>query len=329
MSKFFFGGDMTFTINGTETNYTSYFIRSNRFPQQTSLLGMLRFLILKNAGEDVFKDNKIMNKTHAKDLIGGSSFKVDCKSHDKSYFGYIDSISPCFLMDGDKPLPVHAKAKEHRFAFVNGVVDTEYTCKTDIKDNEEDIFISDIRMGLKKDYEGKKRTKHEEEKALFKQENLRFNNKEGHAYKFAFYATVDECVAMTSYSTQMVSLGADGSMFAITIKEVEKIPDLEVERGKIEGQTLVLTSPAYIDIEKMSDVAYAITDVKPFKFMNTTVDNTKEYNRLNSDIEYSERFNLYQRGSVFFFEDESAKVRFIDILKSYKDFRQIGYNYYN
>ena len=46
--KFFFGGDMRFGINGKEEEFSSYIIESSKMPQQTSILGMLRFLLLSN-----------------------------------------------------------------------------------------------------------------------------------------------------------------------------------------------------------------------------------------------------------------------------------------
>jgi len=44
------------------------------YPQQTSLLGMLRFLILRNSGEKIFKNGKIVDKAEAEELIGHKSF---------------------------------------------------------------------------------------------------------------------------------------------------------------------------------------------------------------------------------------------------------------
>ena len=112
VDKFFFGGDMTFQVGAKElpknwneitdenerariekqvednTRYSSYIIQSSLFPQQTSLLGMLRFLILRNY-EDVFKEGQIVNKDRAKALIGERSFTVNANDHDENHFGRI------------------------------------------------------------------------------------------------------------------------------------------------------------------------------------------------------------------------------------------------
>ena len=97
IDRFFFGGDMTFQVGKDEKDdfnerYSSYIIRSLMYPQQTSLLGMLRFLILRNAGEDVFKDGKIVDKSKAKALIGGKSFSVN-SGHEENDFGMIKSLT--------------------------------------------------------------------------------------------------------------------------------------------------------------------------------------------------------------------------------------------
>lgn len=326
MGKFFFGGDMTFTLNGKDSENSSYFIKSNRYPQQTSLLGMLRFLLLTNAGTDVFCDGKITDGKKASELIGENSFTVD--NMDAS-FGAIERITPCFLIDGKAHLQVNAIGKEWKFEVNEyGAIDSDYDVKKLCKDLDEAIFLSDLRNGITKT------DKHEKKDgALFKQENLIFNNfdKDGnkiHDYKFAFYAEVNENIGLEKYSGQLVSLGADSSVFAITIMEdVFKEPTVST-CDKFKGEYVVLTSPSYLEDADKLNVAFAITKVIPFKFLKTSVD-TKSYNRINKAINASERYNLYDRGSVFFFKNAEDKQKFIEKLESRVDFKQIGYNYHN
>lgn len=329
MGKFFFGGDMTFTLNGKDSENSSYFIKSNRYPQQTSLLGMLRFLILTNAGSDVFCDGKIVDKDKAAKLIGKSSFTVGTMD---ASFGAIERITPCFLMDEktkETILPVNAIGKEWKFEVnENGAINSDYEAKKSCKDLDEDVFLSDLRNGIIKT------DKHEKKDGgLFKQENLIFNNfdKDGnkiHDYKFAFYAEVNENIGLEKYSGQLVSLGADSSVFAITIMEdVFKEPTVST-CDKFKGEYVVLTSPSYLEDADKLNVAFAITKVIPFKFLKTSVD-TKSYNRINKAINASERYNLYDRGSVFFFKNAEDKQKFIEKLESRVDFKQIGYNYHN
>ena len=107
LGKYFFGGDMTFEVSDKSkeynSKYSSYIIESNKFPQQTSLLGMLRYLLLTKSPE-VFSlnENRITNKDDAAKIIGQTSFsvisehKLDTK--EGSRFGKIVSIGPCFLL---------------------------------------------------------------------------------------------------------------------------------------------------------------------------------------------------------------------------------------
>ena len=111
IGKYFFGGDMTFEV-GDKSNkdynskYSSYIIESNKFPQQTSLLGMLRYLLLTKSPK-VFSvdENRITNKADAANIIGQASFSVipNHKLDEKqdSRFGKINSIGPCFLLHED------------------------------------------------------------------------------------------------------------------------------------------------------------------------------------------------------------------------------------
>ncbi|MBK9227474.1 MAG: hypothetical protein IPL67_10580 [Ignavibacteria bacterium] len=86
--RFFFGGENTFGENNT-----NYMVRSEFFPQQTSLLGLLRYQILLKAGDDIFKDNRIIDKDGAAKLIGEKSFDPTSTND----FKKIKCISPVFV----------------------------------------------------------------------------------------------------------------------------------------------------------------------------------------------------------------------------------------
>lgn len=338
--KFFFGGDMTFTVNGEESEFTSYIIRSNKFPQQTSLLGMLRFLILKHSGDAVFANDKIANSAEASIRIGKQSFMIN-EQHVKveGNFGFIEELSNCFIMDGNTPIPVVAKGNEYNFSLnegkkgnINGqdffVPTSNYDAKEGFKDQFEKVFKEDWRMGIDKDYSGKTK-----DAALFKQVTYQFVKEDKddngevtatHDYKFAFYATIKDELDLSAYNGEIVSVGADSSQFVIHInKEESKALDVECKFSNV----VVLTSPAFVEIDKDDDIAYAITEMIPFKFMQTTVE-TSNYNRLGKQIKHSERVDLYQTGSVFFFNTKGTAEEFGKKLESYADFRQIGYNHY-
>lgn len=96
LDNFFFGGEHTFG----EGKKVDYFAKSNLYPQQSALLGMLRYQILKKMnllGPDT-------DQTRVKNCIGPESFKLyngnrlQCDRPDFS-FGRIKALSPLFLLD--------------------------------------------------------------------------------------------------------------------------------------------------------------------------------------------------------------------------------------
>lgn len=111
IGKFFFGNGITFQVGENKRStrneqLSSYIIHSNHFPQQTSLLGMLRFLLLSN-NEEMFDrennkikssafetDNKCTTKSSIEALIGKTGFSVTNNIND---FGKIKNIGYCFL----------------------------------------------------------------------------------------------------------------------------------------------------------------------------------------------------------------------------------------
>jgi len=107
LEPYFFGSERKFA-DGVSTTRNSYFIKSETMPSQTTLLGMLRFFLLKQA--DSITDNYQIDK----ELIGEKSFdilssitsnlvKPDSKRKEKTQeFGIIDNIGPVFLADQDE-----------------------------------------------------------------------------------------------------------------------------------------------------------------------------------------------------------------------------------
>lgn len=340
--KFFFGGDMTFMIGDDENDsynekYSSYYIKSNHFPQQTSLLGMLRFLILKNDAKafDVSK-NKIINPTEAEKLIGKEGFRDEGK--DRNY-GKIKGIGPCFIMDGDNPVELNCLGHKCDFKIKDGkLTSSKYDPKEGISSIYEDVFKVDLRNGIMKNDS-------HEDKALFKQENCRFNNKkkvkaEGDEevkvdahYKFAFVAEVDETLNICKYDKQSVTIGADSSVFSIGITSIDNETNdfVKASKGEIKEEVVILTSPSYITKEEVQLANSAITEITPFRYIKTNI-NTANYHNVKKRTDKNgmeEKFNLYDRGSVFFFDDENKRNKFCEKLKSHTNWHQIGFNHFN
>lgn len=340
--KFFFGGDMTFMIGDDEKDtynekYSSYYIKSSHFPQQTSLLGMLRFLILKNDANafDVSK-NKIIDKSEADTLIGEKGFRAEGENRK---YGKISAIGPCFIMDGNEPVELDCLGHKYDFEIKDGKLSSsKYDPKEGIASIYEDVFRSDLRNGILKN-------DNHEDKALFKQENCRFNdqkkvkeesgeekNVDAH-YKFAFVAEVDDTLDLCKYDKQSVSLGADSSVFSIGITSIdgEKDDFVKSSKGEIKEEVVILTSPSYITNEEVELANSAITNVIPFRYLktNTKTENYHDVSKRAVTDGMKDKYNLYDRGSVFFFDNESRRNEFCEKLKSHTNWYQIGFNHFN
>ena len=337
--RYFFGGDMKFNSGeGEKDPFVSYIIESFKTPQQTSLLGMLRFLILSNDGTAFDKtENHIIDKEAADKLIGPKSFSVTGGTEND--FGEILSLGPCNVYDKVSDKLYFRAARGHELtvdlneateAVINGVrreiprMD-DYSPKKSLKElyvstggkilSEEELpFIEDSRIGIDKDYEGKTK-----DKAFYKQISYRL--KDG----FCFALEVEtKDVDLGEYSGTVVKLGADDSSFLFEAEE----GGLTYPKDEGKGPRVVLLSDAYLP-EMPDCVQFAITDVRPFRFLHSdNSEKARDYNVKYHQFRSPKRYDLYQAGSVFYFEDEEGRAKFCELLDSFKDFVQIGYNRY-
>lgn len=320
--RFFFGGDQRFQIGDTkDESFDSYIIGSRKFPQQTSLLGMLRFLILSNSDAFNISEQIIMDKDAASKLIGPASFSNSGKENN---FGAIKKIGPCGLCknNGDILFPAQ------KFIIEGGLADidkecTNYSAKNGIAVTfsgikEDEIFREDKRMGINRDIATGKA---DEDDGLYKQIFYRLAD----GYSFAFETEVNKSVNLENYDKQLVSVGGDNSQFIIGINSIN---DFQSEDTNENGSIIILLSDAYIP-DNVKDNCFAISDIVPFKCMQTEVKTHEgSYNRLKKNWNYSEKLYLYKAGSIFFFENENQFKKFKEEIDKHEDFRQIGYNHY-
>ncbi len=357
VDKFFFGGDMTFQVGTSEKDkfneqFSSYIIQSSMYPQQTSLLGMLRFLILRN-NKEAFKDGQIIDKVKAKALIGERSFIVNEGGHDENNFGLIKDLSHVRLLRKGREANTSClefaplfgemdftKASTGTYNMkdvcIPGLTDKEYKVKESLsakltdgkksydfkqgKDPEkEGVFIEDRRIGIDRNI----KTGKVEDAALFKQISYRFNNKHA-SYCFVFDVEVDDSLNLEEYSGQLVSIGGDNSQFVIGIKKNEKTEDNIVSINN----AVRLLSPTFLTRAEAQTAKFAITRLMPFRFLKSEMDKVTSYHILSGNLKRSDRYELYAPGSVFYFENNEQKEAFTGLIKTKKEFRQIGYNEY-
>lgn len=347
LGKYFFGGDMTFKSDRKDGNddekYASYIIHSFKTPQQTSLLGMMRFLLLSNNAEafDV-NNNRIKDKDKADALIGEKSFCVSV-GHEANNFGKIGRIGPCFLYDKkageayfrilppdwrvaftDAPvkavingaeveLPeiwVEKDGKKEAYTGKDGMDICYASSDKSHVLKEEGLFTEDSRIGIDKNEKGKS-----DSSAFYKQISYRLEK------GFCFAFEVETEVDLTAYQNRLVQLGADSSSFLLEVEQKKVVyPQLK------DDLQVTLVSDAYIESTKDRGIRFAITRVRPFRFLHTgNSKNPQNYNTRYNSIR-QKRYDLYEAGSVFYFKDKESRDKFCEYLDSFKEFTQIGYN---
>mgnify|MGYP000970288492 FL=1 len=305
VEAFFFGGERTFEFydENDKKELQNNIIKSSMFPQQTSILGMLRKEILnikKLIKEDW--DYKDSDKERIKKYIGSESFNIDEKEQD---FGIIKKISPVFLAqihngkynfmmripkDHNKSLekiceytPLEfSKGNKCRCNFENEVyIPNNYNGKIGISNDfvnvengeiikSEDIFKVDDYIGIR--LNDKKITK---KNSLFRLVKYRLNCDCKNDIRFVFTVDIDESLfdkneKIDGYKN-MVSLGGEGSYFYINFKRVdyditEKIKFLKYNCNNEFYKKIVLLSDTYINKEIYEEYCdYSIAESIDFR----------------------------------------------------------------
>lgn len=361
MGSYFFGGERSFTVGEDDKNeLASYIVESNLFPQQTSLLGMLRFWLLRNSDAFDVIENKITDEEKAIELIGSKSFCIEGNNiQQKSSFGQIKSIGYCFLqkkekengyinilpspldyklnIDFSKPLTAYYNGVEKKIptiTYKNNEGNKPYTAKDGLTRRyisesgvfeEKDIFIKDRRIGINRDI----KTGRTDDNSLYKQ--VFYSLADGFRFAFVAEFSADFQLKDKYKQKQIVELGGDSSKFILEI--VESFEESRYDNHLLEApagsyKKAALLSDSYIDNEVIAkSTMFSISEHIPFRFLTFDTSENTKYSRMAEDGKKSNRYSLFKRGSVFYFENKAQLENFEEGIKKGL-FRQIGYNEY-
>ena len=109
MGDYSFGSDRRFSFVGknnySKDEYAPYFIRTNSIPEQSTVFGMIRYLILVSNGIQLKQDFRYDDVTRDKmeKLIGKKSFSLNGGVGD---FGKLEKISPIFLRKNSEEIVI-------------------------------------------------------------------------------------------------------------------------------------------------------------------------------------------------------------------------------
>lgn len=344
---FFFGGSSTFD-NGVKSSYIAH---SDKFPQQTALLGLMRYIVLKN-------ENLLITGQSAPDLsnkrdevIGDMSFAMGKADQQ---FGQIMGLSPVFLeRKSDSrcffPIPLshgYQMSLGQADVYMNGekkefMIDSAsfvekdycnylyYSSEDGEKISVSEIFRSQMQIGITKNTDIEKK-EDEKEKGFYKHEMVRFQNDD---FCFAFFVEMaDEAKTLKN---DYVFLGAERSCFKMEVQEMKDASNLtqcflKMHYSKAEEGRIELLSPTYVENVKELNELCDFQWCYRFPFRNLTF--AKEGNgRLNSGkISYHRgnvSYNMLCAGSVLFFQEKNRER--IEALLNDVHMQVIGYNYHN
>ncbi|MDP0505811.1 MAG: type III-B CRISPR module-associated Cmr3 family protein [Fusobacterium sp. JB019] len=344
LDSFFFSGKNTFRFrNGEKRKEANHYIESEYYPQQTTLLGVIRKELLIKKGwfrenrNDYAKDirDKKLNSSKLYSLVGKGSFNAKGKND----FGVIKNISPLFLYnDGklykenslkeqlgkkkydnfkDKNIKFKVSDKTARVYLGNQKKEgtfllEEYDQKEEgvkevvsIKNSGEKIKLSTIfKDDLRVGIDVNKK------EAFYKQKFLRLEKN----WEFSFILDLSEEIFDSNYEN-IVYIGAESKPFKMSIEKTEEsLNDFLPDKGEIE-----LLSDSIIKQEDYNTIVensyFILGEFKYFK--NFRVEDGK-YQKSNPML-------ILKKGSIIFYKKDKSKI--IKEKLENKEYKKIGYNY--
>jgi CRISPR-associated protein Cmr3 len=284
---YFFGGNITFSDD-------SYIATSRKFPQQTTILGMLRktLLLQNNLLSIKRKGMWVDDYVSAKKLVGDMNFSLD---HDFS-LGVIKKISPLFFIKDNQKFIYRVKDLNYENGYFKNYNPKDYLYEFRSIDNtkrltEDDVFLTKEQIGI---------NKKAKEDGFYKK--ISFNLKD---FEFAFYVefenkkfTLKDCI---------VELGGERSVFKMRIDDTN-----EWLEYKDENNYTLFLSEMYITKPIKSLAEFGVTFDEPFGYLQ------RERNKFKK----TKTYYLYKRGGFLI----NPKNEFFNYLNATKHLQKIGLN---
>lgn len=361
LEPYFFGNEKSsnFDQNQNKTQKSgSYFTRSEKWPSQSSLFGVLRLIGLRHFNE-AFKYNKEQREANAA-AVGAKSF--DLATDEKQNFGTIKSLSPVFLTTvsaGEKKylikMPLnHRVMDEEQELKERHVKSSSYKPFKISKSTDQELRLPenyDAKAGLSSAFLAFKLAEQSPEigevieneaifgtvvktgiktggeaDSFFKKEYVSLNQN----YCFVCFAELNEELRETE---RIVTMGQGKSGFLVRVTR-DRQNSREMLVKKIESILAVEGLPPFyyalsdcrIAPEILDDCAFAVIKTREYRSFVTKYETAE-----NAVIPYYNRFergenlfNLIEAGSVFYPKETS-----IDFSKQFEhqNLKQVGFNH--
>jgi len=353
LQPYFFGKEKMSRL-GARTDFQQ---DSVFYPQQTTLLGLCRQLILEQEG--VIKGGVFDFKRSelAAEIVGNSSFTGNTQN-----YGRIKSISPLFLYSCIKhkalfPMALDAEAK-NSISPLKGRI----SYHTDIIEDQLHIWENDKmycrwKFPLEKDFfeesnifdhtkalpgiDKKKTIDNEEDSSAYYRQKYAYIKPE-YDIAFAFEIT---CEHAFDLGTFQVLMGGQRSAFTLEIQQKEFYNESTInmyneDLNQSGLSRISLLSDAYIPFDFLMNSKKAVIKNNMFRNIQSRIkevagkrETTLHYNVNNkgekeneSARSWGDRYTLATRGSVFYFDEKYVKKA--QELLNNDAFRTIGYNHF-
>lgn len=356
LEPFTFGGEKGFRFESQDvekgrnnTANISYYQTSRELPEQTTIIGMLRYLILRHNG--VAKDfckytNDDKQKIH--ELIGESSFSFQNREF---LMGKLKSVSPVFIVDqeqnfekisyyirnplnniGDKtyrPMKMNTQKIVTSVGKIElPVVDSDngYTTKTHLNygylnigtvdqpkaEFVENMFESRLITGNRKN--NKKNNKKNDEDGFFKRQALCFKCEKDKKYSFAVFVECEDGILPKNMLSYM---GLKKSSFRVECTKVIENDLINRIKNALKGKDIwyyALSDILLYDEDNIN--SFSIISKKQVRNMET---NLNEDSFSKAVKRAKNQYNLIEAGSVFWSENP--------IHNQNENLKNAGYNY--
>jgi CRISPR-associated protein Cmr3 len=330
VDSFFFGGEKHIKDKNGDLQ-TNYFVESLAYPQQTTLLGMLRYyLLLKN--NFPMNGAKITNQIEAEKLIGAKSFDFNLVPEN---MGVIETLSPLYFcndkgeyfqfapldldfeMDKDfrlfKPLKNgssnYYNSKEHYFKITQSLVSAKGH-KFFLKE----LIESVQQTGNEKSEEGENK-----DNKFYKQVSKRMNP----GWSFCFDAEIGDLAGLKSGDKLFVQLGGEKSYFKLEVTATKRYDFQLPAKYRTNQNYVYCLSDCFVDSAVLDLSNAAVNKFVSFRNFQSNVKNTSNYSgfsRTDPQQPYrSSRFNLLLRGSVMYFNTVENLTKALELIQHRND----------
>ncbi|MGD9971038.1 MAG: type III-B CRISPR module-associated Cmr3 family protein [Sulfuricurvum sp.] len=332
LSPMFFGSDITFG-EGNDEYANSYIVHSRLFPQPTQTVGMLRKLLLNQAGHMLLhRRGEWVNASRrdaAVSLVGSEAASLE----GDNVFGKFLGMGPIMLHDG-KEFWMHAPA-DHSFYYIrrpgrvvlaNGAIKTSipslegYDPKketgnlivsesgsiTDLKS----VFVPKEQVGIQRDARGRV-----DENRFFKKTSFVMEKN----FSFAFTVELEEGAVLKD---DIVFMGAERTSFKLTVIPCDDNPVEKFTFSATPVTRVILLSDAYVDANIYDACEFSLSSKVSMRTIIGKENKSSPMRRFQGKTK--KRYTLLRAGSVFYTEKN-------DTIKHYLDrpsLQRIGLNHY-